>query len=149
MSKFESSIRQINYPQEVVYQGLSNLDNLSKVKDRIPEDKAQELEFDNDSISVNVPPVGKISMRIVEREEPKTIKFETTQSPLPFNFWIQLLPLTESTCKMKLTLKAELNIFIKGMVSKPLQEGLERIADMLQMIKYEQSDGEQTVGEEF
>lgn len=149
MSKFESSIRQINYPQEVVYQGLSNLDNLSKVKDRIPEDKAQELEFDNDSISVNVPPVGKISMRIVEREEPKTIKFETTQSPLPFNFWIQLLPLTESTCKMKLTLKAELNIFIKGMVSKPLQEGLERIADMLQMIKYEQSDGEQTVGEEL
>lgn len=149
MSKFESSIRQINYPQEVVYQGLSNLDNLSKVKDRIPEDKAQDLEFDNDSISVNVPPVGKISMRIVEREEPKTIKFETIQSPLPFNFWIQLLPLTESTCKMKLTLKAELNIFIKGMVSKPLQEGLERIADMLQMIKYEQSDGEQTLGEEL
>ena len=149
MSKFESSIRQINYPQEVVYQGLSNLDNLSKVNDRIPEDKAQDLTFDNDSISINVPPVGKISMRIVEREEPKTIKFETTQSPLPFNFWIQLLPLTESTCKMKLTLKAELNIFIKGMVSKPLQEGIERIADMLQMIKYEQSDGEQTVGEEL
>lgn len=149
MSKFESSIRQINYPQEVVYQGLSNLDNLSKVKDRIPEDKAQDLSFDNDSISINVPPVGTISMRIVEREEPKTIKFETTQSPLPFNFWIQLLPLTESTCKMKLTLKAELNIFIKGMVSKPLQDGIERIADMLQMIKYEQSDGEQTVGEEL
>ena len=149
MSKFENSTRQINYPQEVVYQGLSNLDNLSKVNDRIPEDKAQDLTFDNDSISINVPPVGKISMRIVEREEPKTIKFETTQSPLPFNFWIQLLPLTESTCKMKLTLKAELNIFIKGMVSKPLQEGIERIADMLQMIKYEQSDGEQTVGEEL
>ena len=149
MSKFESSIRQINYPQEVVYQGLSNLDNLSKVKDRIPEDKTQDLTFDNDSISVNVPPVGIISMRIVDREEPKTIKFETTQSPLPFNFWIQLLPLTESTCKMKLTLKAELNLFIKGMVSKPLQEGIERIADMLQMIKYEQSDGEQTVGEEL
>lgn len=149
MSKFESSIRQINYPQEVVYQGLSNLDNLSKVKDRIPEDKTQDLTFDNDSISVNVPPVGIISMRIVDREEPKTIKFETTQSPLPFNFWIQLLPLTESTCKMKLTLKAELNLFIKGMVSKPLQEGIERIADMLQMIKYEQSDGEQTMGEEL
>ena len=149
MSKFESSIRQINYPQEVVYRGLSNLDNLSKVKDRIPEDKAQDLSFDNDSISINVPPVGTISMRIVEREEPNTIKFETTQSPLPFNFWIQLLPLTESTCKMKLTLKAELNIFIKGMVSKPLQDGIERIADMLQMIKYEQSDGEQTVGEEL
>ena len=137
MSKFESSIRQINYPQQVVYQGLSNLDNLSKIQDRIPEDKANDLTFDNDSVSVNVPPVGKITMRIVDREEPKTIKFETVESPLPFNFWIQLLPVTETSCKMKLTLKAELNPFIKGMVSKPLKDGIEKIADVLQMIKYE------------
>ncbi len=137
MSKFESTIRQINYPQEVVFQGLSNLDNLSKIQDRIPEDKANDLSFDNDSVSINVPPVGKITLKIIEREEPKTIKFETTESPLPFNFWIQLLPVTESSCKMKLTLKADLNPFIKGMVSKPLQEGIEKIADVLQMIKYE------------
>ena len=137
MSKFESSIRQINYPQQVVYQGLSNLDNLSKIQDRIPEDKANDLTFDNDSVSINVPPVGKITMRIIDREEPKTIKFETVESPLPFNFWIQLLPVTETSCKMKLTLKAELNPFIKGMVSKPLKDGIEKIADVLQMIKYE------------
>ncbi|MBR6716219.1 MAG: SRPBCC family protein [Prevotella sp.] len=137
MSKFESTIRQINYPQEVVFQGLSNLDNLSKIQDRIPEDKANDLSFDNDSVSINVPPVGKITLKIIEREEPKTIKFETAESPLPFNFWIQLLPVTESSCKMKLTLKADLNPFIKGMVSKPLQEGIEKIADVLQMIKYE------------
>ena len=137
MSKFESSIRQINYPQQVVYQGLSNLDNLSKIQDKIPEDKANDLTFDNDSVSINVPPVGKITMRIVDREEPKTIKFETVESPLPFNFWIQLLPVTENSCKMKLTLKAELNPFIKGMVSKPLKDGIEKIADVLQMIKYE------------
>ena len=137
MSKFESSIRQINFPQQVVYQGLSNLDNLSKIQDRIPEDKANDLTFDNDSVSINVPPVGKITMRIVDREEPKTIKFETVESPLPFNFWIQLLPVTETSCKMKLTLKAELNPFIKGMVSKPLKDGIEKIADVLQMIKYE------------
>ena len=67
----------------------------------------------------------------------KTIKFETAQSPVPFNLWIQLLPVTETTSKMKLTIKAELNPFIKGMVSKPLQEGLEKIADMLTMIQYE------------
>lgn len=137
MSKFESSIRQIEYPQQIVFQGLSNLDNLSKVQDRIPEDKAKDLSFDNDSVSINVPPVGKITLRIVEREEPKTIKFETAESPLPFNFWIQLLPVTETSCKMKLTIKAELNPFIKAMVSSHLQDGIEKIADVLQMIKYE------------
>lgn len=137
MSKFESSIRQIEYPQQIVFQGLSNLDNLSKVQDRIPEDKAKDLSFDNDSVSINVPPVGMITLRIVEREEPKTIKFETVESPLPFNFWIQLLPVTETSCKMKLTIKAELNPFIKAMVSSHLQDGIEKIADVLQMIKYE------------
>ena len=137
MSKFESSIRQIEYPQQIVFQDLSNLDNLSKVQDRIPEDKAKDLSFDNDSVSINVPPVGKITLRIVEREEPKTIKFETVESPLPFNFWIQLLPVTETSCKMKLTIKADLNPFIKAMVSSHLQDGIEKIADVLQMIKYE------------
>ena len=38
---------------------------------------------------------------------------------------------------MKLTIKAELNPFIKGMVQKPLQGGIEKIADVLQMINYE------------
>ena len=37
---------------------------------------------------------------------------------------------------MKLTIKAELNMFIKQMVKKPLQEGIEKIADVLQMIQY-------------
>ena len=81
--------------------------------------------------------MGTVKLVIVEREAPKTIKFETQESPLPFNFWIQLLPVTDTTCKMKLTIKADLNPFISGMVKKPLQEGIEKIADALQMIQYE------------
>ena len=137
MSKFESSVKQIPYAQQSVYDKLSDLNNLEQVKNHMPDDKAGELEFTQDTISVNVPPVGKISMQIIEREEPKTIKFETVQSPMPFNLWIQLLPVTESTSKMKLTLKADINPFLKAMVSKPLQEGIEKIADMLAMANYE------------
>lgn len=135
-SKFESSVRQINAPQEKVYEMLSDLQNLERVKDRIPEDKLQGLQFDSDSISMDAPMVGKVAMQIVEREEPKTIKFEATQSPVPLNFWIQLLPVTDEVCKMKLTVKAELNPFIKAMVQKPLQQGIEKIADVLQAIEY-------------
>ncbi|MCI5710154.1 MAG: SRPBCC family protein [Prevotella sp.] len=137
MSKFESSIKQIPYSQESVYRSLSDLSNLEKVRDRVPQDKVKDFSFDQDTVNMSVSPVGDISMRIVEREEPKCIKFETTKSPLPFNFWIQLLPVTATTCKMRLTIKADINPFIKGMVSKPLQEGLEKIADALAMIRYE------------
>ncbi|HEY9543445.1 SRPBCC family protein [Prevotella sp.] len=135
MSTFESTIRPINYPQQSVYNLLSDLTNIERVKSRLPEDKARDLVFDQNSISISTP-MGSVKLRIVDREEPKCIKFETEQSPLPFNFWIQILPVTEASSKMKLTIKADLNPFIKGMVSKPLQEGLEKIADALQLIDY-------------
>ncbi|KXB82768.1 hypothetical protein HMPREF3034_01521 [Prevotella sp. DNF00663] len=135
MSTFESSIREIAYSQQAVYDMLSDLSNIEKVKGRIPEDKLNDLSFDQDSIAISSP-MGAVKLHIIDREPPKTIKFETEQSPLPFNFWIQLLPVTDTSCKMKLTIKAELNPFIKGMVQKPLQEGIEKIADALQMIQY-------------
>jgi hypothetical protein len=37
---------------------------------------------------------------------------------------------------MKVTIRAEVNMFMKAMVTKPLQEGVEKIADMLAMISY-------------
>ena len=137
MTKFESSVRQIDAPQQIIYDTLSNLENLEKVRDRIPEDKADDISFDNDSISVRVNPVGMVKFKIIEREEPKTIKFEAEGSPVPVNFWIQILPVEETTAKMKLTIKADIPFFMKGMVQKPLEQGIEKIADILQMIKYE------------
>ncbi len=136
MAKFESSVKQIPYPQQAVYNMLSDLTNIERVKDRVPEDKLKDLSFDKDSISISVPPVGAVSMRIIEREEPKTIKFESANSPMPFNFWIQLLPVSETESKMRLTIKADIPFMLKGMVTKPLQEGIEKIAEALAMIPY-------------
>ena len=104
-STFESSIRQIPFPQQNVYEKLSDLNNLQKLKERyelmkdtMPEEarkqaeKIKDLEFDHDSLSVNVPPVGSIKLRVVNREEPKCIKFETEQSPIPVSYTHLTLP---------------------------------------------------------
>ncbi len=136
MSKFESSIKQIPYPVEDVYRNISDLNNLERVRDRIPEDKVKDFTFDSESVSLNVAPVGDLKLRICEREENRCVKFETEQSPLPFNVWIQILPVTETTSKMKVTVKADIPFMLKGMVSGPLQDGVEKIADALAMIPY-------------
>ena len=148
-STFESNIKQIPHKQESVFNTLSDLSNLQRfkdkfeqIKDQIPEDKREQLDklkditFDRDSISISAPMVGEIKMHIIEREFPKTIKFEAENSPIPFFFWIQLLPTSETSCKMKLTIKAELNMLIKGMVKKPLEEGIEKVANALAMVPY-------------
>ena len=135
-SKFESSVKQIPYPQQAVYDNISDLRNLEKVKDRVPEDKVSDFTFDEDTVGINIQPVGELKLRIIEREEPKCVKFETVQSPVPFNVWIQVLPVDEQNSKMKVTVKAELNPFIKSMVEKPLQEAVEKIADALALVQY-------------
>ena len=135
-SKFESSVKLVPYSQQAVYDNISDLRNLEKVRDRIPEDKVNDFSFDEDTVSLNVAPVGELKLRICEREEPKCVKFETVESPVPFNVWVQVLPVDESNAKMKVTVKAELNPFIKSMVEKPLQDGVEKIAEALAQVHY-------------
>ena len=135
-TRFESSVKQIPYPQQAVYDMLSNLENISKVVDRIPADKIKDISFDRDHVSMSVDPVGAIKLAVCEREEPKCIKFQTEKSPVPFYVWIQMLPVTDTTSKMRITAEADLNPFIKTLVQKPLQDGVEQIADGLAQIQY-------------
>ena len=135
-SKFESSVKFVPYSQQAVYDNICDLRNLEKVRDRVPEDEVNDFSFDQDTVSLNVPPVGELKLRICDREEPKCVKFETVQSPVPFNVWVQVLPVDENNSKMKVTVKAELNPFIKKMVEKPLQDGVEKIADALAQVHY-------------
>ena len=136
MTKCESSVKQIPYPVEDVYRNISDLSNLERVRDRVPQDKLQDFQFDSDSVQVSVSPVGTIKLRICEREENKCVKFETEQSPMPFNLWIQVLPVTATESKMKVTVKADIPFMLKGMVSGPLQDGVEKIADALSQIPF-------------
>lgn len=136
MTKFESSVKVIPYSQERVYNKLADLSNLESIKDRLPQDKVKDMSFDTDTLSFNVDPVGQLTLKIIEREPCKCIKFETINSPLPFNMWIQIVSSADEECKLKITIGLDINPFMKAMVQKPLQEGLEKMADMLSMIQY-------------
>ena len=136
MTEFVSEVKTIPHDEARIFTMLSDLSNLERIKDRLPQDKIQDFEFDSDSCSFAVAPVGKITFRIVEREPNKTIKFETTNSPVPLFLWIQLKQVAPEDTKMKMTIKADLNPFIKPMVSKPLQDALDKIAVVIASLPY-------------
>ena len=133
MTEFVSEIKQIPQNDERIYAILSNLE---RIKDRIPQDKIKDFEFDSDSCSFSVSPVVKITFQIVDREPCKTIKFQTTNSPVPLFLWIQLKQVQEMDTRMRLTVRAELNSFLKPMVSKPLQDALDKISTVLASLPY-------------
>ncbi|MBO4612334.1 MAG: SRPBCC family protein [Bacteroidaceae bacterium] len=160
MTKYESSVKKIYAPVGNVYGKLSDLTHLSAIQERISDpafeqvirqqagDKindeqlarlrevVQNLQFDRDWVVANVAPLGEVGLRVVEREEPKLIKFTTENSPVQANLWIQLLPASDTQCAMKVTLGADLNFFLKQMLKGKLQDGVERLADMLAMLPY-------------
>ncbi len=45
--------------------------------------------------------------------------------------WIQLVPVSENTCKMKITIKADLPTMIKMMMDSKLKKGVNTIADAI------------------
>jgi len=138
MAKFESSVKQVAASQQAVYNTISDLNNLERLRERLPQDKISDFSFDSDSLSVSAPMVGQISLQIVDRDEPKCVKYGSTQSPIPFNVWIQVLSVDESTSKLKVTLDADIPFMLKAMVSGPLQQGVDKIAEVLTMIPYEE-----------
>ena len=141
MAQFESNIKYVPYSQERVYSKLEDLNNLAGVKERLEQmreqigDKIQDIAFDRDSLTLTVQGMN-VTLRIIEREPCKCIKFEGDHSPIPLNLWIQILPVAEEQAKMKVTIRAEVNMFMKGLISKPLQEGVEKLVEMLAMIPY-------------
>ena len=161
MAKYESQVKLISAPVESVYATLSNLENFRPilenaqnnpmVAEKLKEagqdpsqlEKLKDVELTPDSISIPAPMIGSLSLRIIEREENKCIKFATDQSPVEANLWIQVLPSSEVSTpyggqgsKMRLTLKAELNMMMKMMIGNKLETGIDKFADMLASLPY-------------
>ena len=137
MTEFTGDIKTIPYNNERVFSMLSDLSNLERIKDRLPREHIKDFSFDSDNCHIEINAIGKVSFRIIDREPYKTIKFETSNSPIPLFLWIQLKETDDDITKMKLTVRAELNPLLKTMVSKQMQEGLNKLADLLASLPYE------------
>ena len=136
MTDFISEVKTIPHNDDKIFAMLSDMSNLERVKGRIPQDKIKDFTFDTDTCSFTVDPVGSIQFQIIEREPNKTIKFSTTNSPVPLHMWIQLKQVAENDTKLKMTVRADLNPFIKPMVSKPLQDAVEKISEIIAQLPY-------------
>jgi len=136
MTIFESAVKTIYASEQDIFAVLSDLRNAEKLKDRIPEDKVKDIQIWQDSISFVVEPVGELSLRIIDQEPFKTIKFVGENSPVGFFVWIELEGIGEDETKMKITLKADLNPIVKMMAEKPLQQFVDMLANALATLEY-------------
>lgn len=147
VSKYVSEVKVVEHNQQIVFNYLSNFENLStylnsglieKITEKVPQIKITDFESDKDSCKFNITGLGLAEIKIVNREPFKTIKVESSGGlPLSFTFWIQLLPVDEYKTKMRLTLHAEMSMMIKMMAGNKLEEGINQLADTLSKLPYQ------------
>ena len=158
MDKYESTVHEVPYPIASVYAKLSDLRNVGLLKQQVNDPASVErvrsmgqvtdeqiaqmqravenMDCTPDSISVSGTPIGTVSLNVVERTLERCIKLQLEGAPMQANLWVQLLPVTETSCKMKCTLGADLNFFTRQMLKGKLQEGVEGVVKMLSSIPY-------------
>lgn len=146
LNKYTSEVKIIEHNQQIVFNYLSNFENLSeylnsglveKITKQVPQIKITDFESDRDSCKFNITGLGVAQIKIVNREPFKSIKIESSGGlPLSFTFWIQLLPVDQYKTKMRLTLHAEMTMMIKMMAGSKLEEGINQLAETLSKLPY-------------
>lgn len=135
--KYESKIGQIAANDVAVFSVLSNLENINRFRDVIPQDKIKDLEISSDRIRFKVDGLGqKIAIAIVEKEEYKLVKYGAESLPIPLNVWIQLKQVAEMDTRIRITIKTDMPAMFKMMFDKKIQQGLDQAIDMLCQVPY-------------
>ncbi len=162
MEKYESTVHVVGSPVERVYSRMSDLTSLEYLRQRVddpgfeamlnsqlPADKRpnpeqmeklrnniRKMVLTADTMQAHIGPLGDITLRIVERAEPKLVKMELEGAPVPVTMWVQMLPTDEASSRMKVTLGSELNFFIRKMIEGRLKQAVEGIAQFLSVLPY-------------
>ena len=136
MADYTSNIKSIASTQERVYNKLSDLSGMAAIGEALKNHpEASKIGIEGIDAFI-IAGAGRLHLRIVEREPNKTIKLEAVDAPIDLTMWIQLVPADTYDTRLRLTLRTELNFIMRKMIGGKLQEGVEKLADMMAMIPY-------------
>jgi len=130
--KVESKVGRLRTDDDRIYSFLSNCNNFQQFT---VNDKIKNWRADVDSCSFSVDGIGDVTFSIVERNPNNLVKFsiENAQAENIF-LWVQLKNVNQGDTRVKLTAKLEVNPVLRMFISKPLQQGLDKIVETLETI---------------
>ncbi len=137
MTEYVSEVKRVPHGDATVFGVLSNLQNLEQLGEWLPMEGMGDFTFDAAAVSFRVDPVGEVTFRLVERQPNKLLKFQAERLPLPVYLWIQLVGKSETDTRLRVTVRADMNPLIKGMVDKSLRETVEKLSDGLSKLPYD------------
>lgn len=134
MSKFTGKPHRVNRPRTEIFDQLSNLSKISERLDTLPEDLRQRLGTvnfpDNETMAFTAPGVGEMKFRIVERNEPDSVKFLAETGVVPINVTLDLAEADADATDVTATIEAEIPMMLRPLVGGKLQEAADQFGKM-------------------
>lgn len=124
MTEYTSKQVQISKSDITVFETLASFSNFTPMV----ADKLEEWEASVDCCSFKAQGF-KIKLKMSERTPSNTIKITGDDLPFEFYFWVQIKSVSENDTRLRLTIKAKLNLVMRTMIGSKLQKGLDQIAD--------------------
>lgn len=134
--KISSTPREIKAPIATVFDKVSNFEHLRPLAERGAINGVSISVQDADTCLLQTAIVGDIELTIVQREVPTFVSLIPKNAPVSGSLSLTLTPLSEEVTSLVFTIEADVPIFAKAMVSKPMSEGVEKIADLFSSISY-------------
>lgn len=129
---------------EAVYSKFSNLENLRKLLEKVPEgslpdDKKAMLEsisISSDAISVPGGPVGTLTFKVTEKREPSLVKLEAEGSPVPLALSVNINPVSADSCSANVEIDIAIPAMLKPMIGGQIQKMADQFGQILKSIPF-------------
>lgn len=129
---------------EVVFDKLSNLENLRSLLDKVPADKVPEdkrqmfenINITSDSIEVPGGPMGNLKFRVTEKTAPSFIKLTGEGMPIEMNIAMTVKPVSDTSSLAKVDFNIDIPALLKPMVGGQIQKMADQFGNVLGAIPF-------------
>lgn len=94
----------------------------------------EKISFNEDSISFQGGPTGSLTFRLADHTENESVQYVGEGTPVAIIIDFSIVPEGMDNCMLTIGVQADVPYFLRPMVQKPLQKGLDTFADMMRQI---------------
>lgn len=139
MATYKSDKVDILSSAHALYRKVENPENLRQLlssipAEQIPEEQRKQLEqieVTPDSIVLPGGPVGSVTLRVAERQDPTLVRFEGVGMPVKMELLFKIYPLNEEMCQAQVELELDVPMMLKPMINGPMQKMVNQFSNLL------------------
>ncbi|MDR0385133.1 MAG: polyketide cyclase [Prevotellaceae bacterium] len=131
MDEFISDIVKVNRNAEQIYNLMADMSFFSQMATAAPIREIEDFQSTQDTCSFKVQGT-EVGIQIIDREPYKTIKYTGYKYvPVEFFVWLQLKEIASDDTRVRIVLRAKLNLMMKTLLKGKIKKGLDKIVHQI------------------